>query len=77
MGIVHKFYLDVIAEGIETERHLTQLHWLGCDAGQGYYFARPIPSENLLDFLAIQMPRWLVPAVTECHGDGKEPFSRK
>ncbi|WLT37423.1 hypothetical protein NON20_16355 [Synechocystis sp. B12] len=69
----------MIAEGIETERHLTQLHWLGCDAGQGSYFARPIPSEDLLDFLTIQIPRWSVPAVTECHtechGDRKEPFS--
>lgn len=39
--LAHTLGLDVIAEGIETERHLTQLHWLGCDAGQGYYFARP------------------------------------
>ncbi|MBD2654600.1 EAL domain-containing protein [Synechocystis sp. FACHB-383] len=54
-----------MAEGIETEKHLTQLHWLGCDAGQGYYFAHPIPSEDLLDFLAIQMSRWLMPVVTE------------
>ncbi|WP_228016641.1 EAL domain-containing protein [Synechocystis sp. LEGE 06083] len=63
--LAHTLGLDVIAEGIETERHLTQLHWLGCDAGQGYYFAHPIPSEDLLDFLAIQMPRWLMPVVTE------------
>ncbi|AIE73387.1 MULTISPECIES: EAL domain-containing protein [unclassified Synechocystis] len=63
--LAHTLGLDVIAEGIETEKHLTQLHWLGCDGGQGYYFAQPIPSEKLIDFLALQMPQWLIPAVAE------------
>ncbi|NLW11492.1 MAG: EAL domain-containing protein, partial [Clostridiaceae bacterium] len=39
--------MQVIAEGIEE---LYQLHFLqdmNCDIGQGYYFSRPIPAEDL------------------------------
>ena len=35
--------IDVIAEGIETERQLEHLKALGCTQGQGYYFGRPVP----------------------------------
>jgi len=34
--------LSVTAEGIETERQLDELRRLGCDYGQGYYFAKPM-----------------------------------
>lgn len=36
--------LDVIAEGIETERELTYLQGLGCQFGQGYLLDRPLPA---------------------------------
>ncbi len=34
--------IDVVAEGIETHSQLEKLRALGCKAGQGYYFSRPI-----------------------------------
>jgi diguanylate cyclase (GGDEF)-like protein len=37
--------LAVTSEGIETTEQLTQLLELGCDRGQGFYFARPLPPE--------------------------------
>ncbi len=43
--MAHKLGLKVIAEGIETEQQLTLLTHAGCDFGQGYYFARPMPAE--------------------------------
>lgn len=39
------FKLDVTGEGIETAEQLAQLRALGCDTGQGYYFAKPLPSD--------------------------------
>jgi EAL domain-containing protein (putative c-di-GMP-specific phosphodiesterase class I) len=36
--------LTVTAEGIETLEQLRRLHALGCDRGQGYYFAKPVPA---------------------------------
>jgi diguanylate cyclase (GGDEF)-like protein len=37
--------LAVTAEGVETAAELAHLQGLGCDRGQGYYFARPLPPE--------------------------------
>jgi diguanylate cyclase (GGDEF)-like protein/PAS domain S-box-containing protein len=44
--------LSVTAEGIETEGQLAELRKLGCDQGQGYYFAKPMPSSAAGAFLA-------------------------
>jgi EAL domain-containing protein (putative c-di-GMP-specific phosphodiesterase class I) len=34
----------VIAEGVETELQRDLLKAAGCDYGQGYYFAKPVPA---------------------------------
>lgn len=36
--------IDVIAEGVETEEQAIKLQALGCNRGQGYFFARPMDS---------------------------------
>ncbi len=43
--------LDVVAEGIETDRQLEILQSLGCSAGQGYLFARPLAESQIADWL--------------------------
>jgi diguanylate cyclase (GGDEF)-like protein len=40
--------MDVIAEGIETQRQLDTARRLGCEFGQGYLFSRPLPLASLL-----------------------------
>jgi EAL domain-containing protein (putative c-di-GMP-specific phosphodiesterase class I) len=37
--------MEVVAEGIETERQLELLQALGCTHGQGFFFSRPIAAE--------------------------------
>ncbi|MBJ7900345.1 MAG: EAL domain-containing protein [Cyanobacteria bacterium RI_101] len=49
--LAHTLGLDVIAEGIETELQLTQLRWLNCEQGQGYYFAYPLTPAQLTEFI--------------------------
>ncbi|MEM9203252.1 MAG: EAL domain-containing protein [Actinomycetota bacterium] len=46
--------LDVVAEGVETERHAEILSELGCHRAQGYLYARPGPPGELAPFLAGQ-----------------------
>ena len=35
--------LRVVAEGVEDERTWRMLHAAGCDAAQGWFYARPMP----------------------------------
>jgi diguanylate cyclase (GGDEF)-like protein len=44
--------LAVTAEGIETEAQLGELRALGCDRGQGYLFAKPVPADRIPPLLA-------------------------
>jgi len=41
--------LRVVAEGVEEEGQLVRLRQMGCELGQGYYFARPARLERLAD----------------------------
>ena len=41
----------VTAEGVETAEQLYQLRALGCEQGQGYYFARPVAADRLPELL--------------------------
>jgi len=45
VGLGHALDFTVTAEGIETDMQLYTLRNLGCDLGQGYYFARPQPGQ--------------------------------
>jgi diguanylate cyclase (GGDEF)-like protein len=43
--------LESIAEGVETLEQVEFLRAEGCDRLQGYYFSRPLPAANLLEYL--------------------------
>ena len=43
--------LDVVAEGIEQPEQWTSLRELGCEFGQGFFFARPMNAEAALEHL--------------------------
>jgi len=43
----HSLGLSVIAEGVETLEQRSALAKMGCDAYQGYYFARPVAIEDI------------------------------
>lgn len=54
IGLAHSLGLKVVAEGIETEEQLAYLKGIGCEMGQGYLFSRPIPAEQVIDFVRRQ-----------------------
>ncbi len=50
--MAHELGMKVIAEGIETTGQRDLLVAAGCDFGQGYLFARPMPATDLEAFVA-------------------------
>jgi diguanylate cyclase (GGDEF)-like protein len=51
VGLAHALNLTVVAEGVETVAQLHEVTALGCDACQGYYFARPMPADAIVALL--------------------------
>jgi predicted signal transduction protein with EAL and GGDEF domain len=41
-----RFGLKTVAEGIETNHDAHKLQAIGCELGQGYLFAKPMPKEQ-------------------------------
>jgi diguanylate cyclase (GGDEF)-like protein/PAS domain S-box-containing protein len=51
LGLGETFDLEVVAEGIEYPEQSATLRDLGCETGQGFYFARPMEPLDLLSYL--------------------------
>ena len=49
VGLVHALGLHLVAEGVEDELTARRLRELGCDSGQGFLWAHPLPIEEFLD----------------------------
>ncbi|MCB6185055.1 EAL domain-containing protein [Leeia sp. TBRC 13508] len=68
IGLAKAFDRQLIAEGVETIDHGVMLLQLGCELGQGYGIARPMPLNQLLGWLTnwTPNPRWqAVHVITE------------
>lgn len=50
--MAHAYRRRVVAEGIEDVQQLRELMRLGCDVGQGYFLARPMPFSSLSAWVA-------------------------
>ncbi|MDT7707561.1 MAG: hypothetical protein QOG20_3168 [Pseudonocardiales bacterium] len=50
--LAHALELTVTAEGIETHAQLERLRSMGCDAGQGWFLARPCTPEDITALLS-------------------------
>ncbi len=51
MSLSNTLDLDVVAEGIETEKQMSILTNLGCDFCQGFHISKPLTSTQTLDFI--------------------------
>ena len=45
--MAHALGMQTVGEGIETRGEMEALRGLGCDAGQGYLIAHPLPPEEI------------------------------
>lgn len=48
MGVAGALGLQVVAEGVETDRQLESLRSLGCELGQGRWWSWAVPAEDFL-----------------------------
>lgn len=58
-GIVslgHSLGMTIVAEGIERRTHAEALSAVGCEHGQGYLFARPMPARDFATFVHSHSP---------------------
>ena len=51
VAMANSLNLHTVAEGIEDQEELEILRQIGCKAGQGFLFQRPIPAEEFTTFL--------------------------
>ena len=49
--MAHRLQMKVVAEGVETRQQEQLLKSMGCDYIQGYYYSKPLPLEELIDFI--------------------------
>lgn len=69
--LAHSLELEVVAEGVENEEALRFLAGAGCEQAQGFFLSKPVPPENLEQWLADYKPvQWAE------RRTGSRPFSR-
>lgn len=51
IGMAHEIGIKTVAEGVETEEQVSFLRRSGCDYIQGYYYSKPLPEEEFVEFL--------------------------
>ena len=51
IDLAHRLDLRVVAEGVEDTSTFTELTRLGCDQAQGYLISRPVPADQLENWL--------------------------
>jgi len=49
--LAHSLDIEVIAEGAEEKEHIDLLTSLGCDEVQGYFIAKPMPTDQFVKFV--------------------------
>ncbi len=50
-AMIKSLGLKIVAEGVETFEQVLMLRSMGCDFLQGYYFSKPIPPEEYVEFM--------------------------
>jgi len=59
----HGLRMKVVAEGVETEAQFDYLRSRGCDEAQGYWLCRPVPADEVRNFMARHLRNQFAPSV--------------
>lgn len=66
------FGMRAVAEGVETQQHFNELIKMGCHYAQGYAIARPIPPENMREWLEQHRSRPIWQAASRENSDASK-----
>lgn len=58
LGLAKELGMEVVAEGVEDAADWSFLQKTGCDLAQGYFIARPMPANHILEWVAGWRQRW-------------------
>ena len=56
IDLAHTFDFAVVAEGVEDEAIRDELIKMKCDIAQGYFYARPLPQKEFIEWLTQYQP---------------------
>ena len=56
IGLGQNMGLSIVAEGVETREEAALLREMGCEAVQGYHFARPLSETKIIELLKTWQP---------------------
>ncbi len=60
INMAHTLGMEVIAEGVETKAEVDMLTDFNCDIFQGYYFAKPLASDEFIEYITSQTAQKLL-----------------
>lgn len=61
--LAHGLRMKVVAEGIETSDQFDYLRARGCDEAQGYWLCKPVPADEVRNFMARHLRNQFAPSV--------------
>ena len=53
MKMIHDMELAIVSEGVETKEQMETIAAMGIEYIQGYYFSKPLPEEEFLQFISV------------------------
>jgi sensor c-di-GMP phosphodiesterase-like protein len=51
MGMIKGMEMEIVSEGIETKEQYNAMKELGIEYIQGYYFSKPLPEREFVEFM--------------------------
>ncbi len=51
IGLGKNLNMSIVAEGVENKEEVDTLKYLGCDKAQGFYYAKPLPEDEVVKLL--------------------------
>jgi len=64
VGLGQSLGLRTVAEGIETQDQAEMALWLGCEFGQGWFYGKPVPPEELAAVVSMKRDKLLIGATS-------------